>query len=82
MKYSPVLIEAAAIFSAALILITALAWNNVANLWFDLYNPFDCPILSRVTYAIVVSVVAIFILAVLEPIRKKDKELGDFWIPQ
>ena len=82
MERKTILLQAAAIFSAALILIAALAWNNLAGLWFELYTPFNDPLASRLTYAIGVSIIAIFILTVLEPFRRIDKEIGNIWIPE
>lgn len=78
MYISPVLLEAAAVFSAALILIAALAWNNVAQSWFDFYNPFEDELTSQLAYAIIVTIVAIFLLVVLRPYRRISG--GEFWV--
>jgi len=78
---SRILLEAAAVFTAALILITALAWNNVSQELFRRINPFKDPFASSLTYAIVVTIVAVFLLAVLEPYQRQVDSVEFLWTP-
>jgi membrane protein implicated in regulation of membrane protease activity len=62
-------LETAALFAAALILIASLAWNDAVASWFEQLRVFPNLLLGKFVYAIVFTLIAAGFLVWLKPFQ-------------